>query len=251
MLIKKTILLAFLMNSFGLLAQNQASHLMQNIQEKISWKTSKDSLEFYIHAMEEMKAKKPNPYLNYWHAYAKYIRFSKFNLKNKDESEKAERTLEEAVTLIEEIPSKTSDHYALWSLIGGLHLNFSNTLMLPIKAAKVSKNAEKAIELNPKNIRGYVALGIYDFFTPKMFGGMKIAEQNFKKALSLSDKIDPNPYAPTWGKEDAYLFLIKFYIAEKRIPEAKKYLSEAIKLYPNVEMFKNIQTKLTKDEYRD
>jgi tetratricopeptide (TPR) repeat protein len=118
---------------------------------------------------------------------------------------------------------------------------------LPFKASVVGKNAKKAIELNPKNIRAYLALGIYDYYTPKMYGGMKITEENLKKAVALTEKIDPNPFAPDWGKADAYLYLVKFYNYEKKFDDAKKYLDEGLKLFPNFELLKKMKVKFEKN----
>lgn len=242
----KNIFLFFVccLSTFRVVAQNKNTHVLENIQQKLTWNTSKESLLVYINTMDKMTSEKPNPYTNYWNAYAKYLLYFEFNLKNEEENRKAEQTLEDAVKLIEKIPNKSSEHYALLSLLGGLQLNFTSTLMLPFRASNVGKNAEKAIELNPTNMRAYLALGIYDYYTPKMYGGMKVTEKNLKKALSLPDKADPNPFAPDWGRADAYLYLVKYYKYEKKITEAKKYLEDGLKLYPNFELLQKMKAKL-------
>ena len=244
---KKIVLFIFCLFTIKVFAQDKITHLLDNIQQKLTWDTSKESLLVYINTMDKMLIEKPNPYTSYWNAYAKYLLYFEYNLKNEDENKKAEQTLEEALKLIEKIQNKTSEHYALLSLLGGLQLNFTNSLMLPFKASLVGKNAKKAIELNPKNIRAYLALGIYDYYTPKMYGGMKITEENLKKAVALTEKIDPNPLAPDWGKSDAFLYLVKFYNYEKKFDDAKKYLDEGLKLYPNFELLKKMKVKLEKN----
>lgn len=239
-----TLFLVCCLWAFRVGAQNKNTQVLENIQQKLTWNTSKDSLMLFIQTMDKMTSEKPNPYTNYWNAYAKYLLYFEFNLKNEEENRKAEQTLEDAMKLIEKIPNKSSEHYALLSLLGGLQLNFTSTLMLPFRASNVGKNAEKAIELNPTNMRAYLALGIYDYYTPKMYGGMKVTEKNLKKALSLPDKSDPNPFAPDWGRADAYLYLVKYYKYEKKITDAKKYLEDGLKLYPNFELLQKMKAKL-------
>jgi tetratricopeptide (TPR) repeat protein len=241
---KNLIIFACCLFTFQVVAQNKNSRLLESIQQELTWNTSKDSLLVHIKTMNKMTDEKPNPYINYWNSYAKYLLFFRYNLKNEEENKIAEQTLEEAVKLIEKIPNKTSDHYALLSLLGGLQLNFTSILMVPFRAANVEKNAKKAIELNPNNMRAYLAYAIYDYYTPKMYGGMKVTEENLKKALSLSDKIDNNPFGPDWGRLDAYLYLIRFYRSEQKIVEAKKYLEEGLNLFPKNVVLQKIKATL-------
>jgi tetratricopeptide (TPR) repeat protein len=231
---------------FSVEAQKKTENVLTNIQSKLTWTTSKDTLLYYIKAMQELRNGKTNPHINYWEAYAKYLLYFEYDLKNEQEKEQAEKIIEEAIKLLEDIDKKTSEHYALLSLLGGLQLNFVNTLMLPFRASKVGKNAEKAIQMTPQNIRAYLALGIYDYYTPKMYGGMKVVEETLKKAIKLNDRYDPNPYSPDWGKQDAYLYLVKFYSYEKRKNDALKYLEEGLKLYPDFETLKKMRAKIEK-----
>lgn len=225
-------------------SQRKEAAVLQNVQEKINWQTPKDSLIEYIKAMEQLQTGTPNPYLNYWEAYAQYLLYFDYDQKKPDEKEQAKKTVAIGLKLLDEVKTKTSEHYALLSLLGGLELNFTSTLMLPFRAAKVGKNAETAIEKDPSNPRGYVALGIYDYYTPKMYGGMKVAEANFKKALTLNEKNDPNPYSPTWGKPEAYLYMVRYYRYAKRPEDALRYLNEGLELYPDFEMLKKTKKKL-------
>jgi tetratricopeptide (TPR) repeat protein len=241
---KNLLIFACCLFAFRVVAQDKSTHILDKIQQELTWNTSRDSLLVHINSMNKMTNEKTNPYINYWNSYAKYLLFFQFNLKNEEEKKIAEQTLEEAAKLIEKIPNKSSDHYALLSLLGGLQLNFTSMLMVPFRAANVEKNAKKAIELNPKNIRAYLSYAIYDYYTPKMYGGMKVTEENLKKALSLPDKIDNNPFSPDWGRLDAYLYLIRFYRSEQKIVDAKKYLEEGLKLYPQNAVFQKIKASL-------
>jgi len=244
---KTTLIISFtVFLLFSVKAQKKTDNVLTNIQNKLTWTTTKDSLLYYIKAMQELQNGKTNSHINYWEAYAKYLLYYDYDLKNEQEKEQAEKTIEEAIKLLEDIDKKNSEHYALLSLLGGLQLNFVNALMLPFRASKVGKNAEKAIQMAPQNIRAYLALGIYDYHTPKMYGGMKVVEETLKKAITLNDKYDPNPYSPDWGKQETYLYLVKFYNYEKRKNEALKYLEEGLKLYPNFETLKKMRAKIEK-----
>lgn len=225
-------------------SQRRETNILKNVQDKLNWQTPKDTLIDYIKAMEQLQSGTTNPYLNYWEAYAQYRLYFEFNQENSGEKQQAEKAVAAGLKLIDEVKNKTADHYALLSLLGGLELNFTNVLMLPFRAAKVGKNAETAIEKDPTNPRGYVALGIYDYYTPKMYGGMKVVETNLKKALTLKEKNDPNPYSPTWGKPEAYLYLVKFYRHAKQMDSARKYLNEGLAHYPDFDLLRSMRKKL-------
>jgi len=218
-------------------AQNKLAH----IQNKLGWQTPKDTLDKFIKDMEQLRSSHPNPYLNYWEAYAIYISHIRF--KNTDEK-KAEAMVQQGIDLLESIKNKNSEHYALLALLQGLELAYSSSLTVPAKAAINEGNAKKAIELDPNNLRGYYALAMKDYHTPKMFGGGKIVEENLLKAISLNDKSDENPYAPDWGKIDSYWYLIWFYKKNEELDKAKKYLEEALNKYPENKNLKAIKSKL-------
>ena len=54
-----------------------------------------------------------------------------------------------------------------------------------------------------------------------------------KKAISTVPKSIKNPYLPTWGREYAFELLIRYYIQNKKMNEARKYVQMAEKEYPN------------------
>lgn len=198
----------------------------------------------YIGTMRRLGGATPDSNLNYWAAYARYLLCFALDSKNPEEKRQEEAAINEGLDLLEEIKDKNSDHYALLSLLGGLDLNFTNAMMLPFKGMSVGSKAKTAIEKDPTNPRAYVALGIYDYYTPKRYGGMKIAEDNFLKALSLKVNNTPTPYSPNWGHPEAYLFLVRYYRYAKRPDNALRYLNEGLKHYPDFELLKRMKKKL-------
>lgn len=221
-------------------AQKDAN-ILENVQKKLNWQTPKDSLNQFINSMEELKKSHPNPYVNYWEAFAIYT----LHIQIKDtDKKKAEELVDQGIKLLEEIKNKNSEHYALLALFQGLELNYASSVTVPFKAATNESTARKAIKLDANNLRAYFALALKDYYTPKMFGGGKIVEENLTKAISLNDKSDENPYAPDWGKPDAYRYLIRFYKKNEQLDKAKKLMEEALSKYPNDKGLITLQAKL-------
>lgn len=102
---------------------------------------------------------------------------------------------------------------------------------MPYKAGAVKEIAAKALATN--NLRANYARGISDFYTPKQYGGGKVAVGHFQQAIALADKPDPNPCAPSWGKADAYYYLAQACQADGKTELARKYAAEGLGKYPH------------------
>ena len=218
----------------------QGTAVLTGIQQKITWRTPADSLEQLTQALEALRAQKPNPYVSYWAAFAQYHLYFRYG----QDKKRAEAALTKGIALLDDLPSKTAEHYALLSLLQGLNLEFASFLTVAFKAGTVKENAEKAVALAPNNLRAHYARGINDFYTPKQFGGGKAAAAEFLKAISLPDKPDPNPYAPSWGKADAYWYLAQAYQAEGKTDLARRYATEGLARYPQHAKLKSFVAKL-------
>ncbi|UOQ66877.1 hypothetical protein [Hymenobacter volaticus] len=179
-----------------LAAQTRSQDVLTDIQRKISWHTSLDSLRLMAKTLDDLRATKPNAYLNYWGAYTQYHLYFRA-AQNKTQ---AEKHLVKGIEMLEAVPTKTAEHYALLSLLQGLNLEFASFLTVVFKANTAKDNAEKAVALAPDNLRAHYARGVNDFHTPKQYGGGKVAIAHLKKAIAAPEKPDPNPYAPTGAK---------------------------------------------------
>ncbi|CAM3842169.1 tetratricopeptide repeat protein [Aquirufa aurantiipilula] len=228
------LLIATLLLPVLCLAQGNMENIVHEVQ-KISWKTHKDSLQKIITYMNNHPSNEY--YYLYWNAYAHYMDYFNYKLSNSTEEKKAQQSLEQASSMIGKITKPNSETLALQSLIDGLKLNFTNVFLLPIKAGKVGRLAERAIDLNPKNPRAYYALAIYDFYTPKMYGGRKLVESNLIKAISLASTVVENSKDPQWGIPESYLFLIRFFKEENQKAKAQHYLQEAKSKFPENNLF--------------
>lgn len=223
-----------------LMAQTRGQNVLTGIQRKITWHTPVDSLQLMAKALTELQTTKPNAYLSYWSAYTQYHLYFRA-VQNKAQ---AEEHLVKGIALLEDAPAKTAEHYALLSLLQGLNLQYANFLTVVFKANTAKDNAEKAVALAPDNLRAHYAKGVNDFHTPKQYGGGKVAVAHLKKAIAAPEKPDPNPYAPNWGKADAYCYLAQAYQAAGQLDLARKYATEGLSKYPNHGRLKGLLAKM-------
>jgi hypothetical protein len=189
-----------------------------------------NSSEKLVQIKEKLAGIPDNQMRNYWIAYAMYYE-TLFFLKtdNRDESGKI---IVNAITAVDTIQLKNSEIYALTAFLQNFSTQFNRGEMKNL-SAKIKQNAEKAIELDSTNIRAWYVLAYNDMYVPAAFGGGKKCEKYFLKAISLSEQSSLKKYMPTWGRKDAYSALIGYYIGNEDFINAKKYLSEALTLYPD------------------
>ncbi|QMU65288.1 MAG: hypothetical protein GKR88_13945 [Flavobacteriaceae bacterium] len=222
--------------------------LLVNIQSKITdafvlgIRTKKNAELLVLRGkLEDLYRKKEQNLILYWQSYLQYY-LSLFYTIEQDKK-LAEKEIDKGVEILKGIENKNSEDYALLATSQNFSIQFKGMKVIFISNS-VKKNGKKAIALDPDNLRAYYALGSNDFFTPKMYGGGKKAEGYFKKAISLPNQKIKNPYLPSWGKDDAYEYLIRFYIREERWKEAVQYFQEGIKLYPNSYNIKALANRL-------
>ena len=177
------------------------------------------------------KLKGQNNIVLYWKSYVNYYKSVFYaKLGDKDKSKKA---IKEAYITLEKMNNKNSEDYALLALTQSFYIQFTSGMAAGVLSSKITRNAEKALKLDSTNLRGWYVLGSNDFYTPASFGGGKKVEYYLKKAISTVPKSIKNPYLPTWGREYAFELLIRYYIQNKKMNEARKYVQMAEKEYPN------------------
>lgn len=180
--------------------------------------------------------------VDYWTAY---ISFKQAIIHSEREDKKASKqTIFAGVDLLENKNTKNDEDYALQAYLMNFAIQFKKGMAAGFYSSKIKKTARKALELNPDNMRAYLVLGTNDFFTPKQFGGGKKAEDYYLKALSLKAQATPNPYLPSWGKNEVYNYLIWHYTKVEDWASAKKYFKEGLELYPNDYRIKRWTKKL-------
>lgn len=238
----KSLLLLLLL--FTLQTTNSVAQEYQQKIHKHFIGRNMDSLDIVIKELERHNPTNKNRYLSYWDAYARYSKSLILGASGLDKDKKAaEKELNKAKNILENIKEKTSEDYALLGMCYNYSISFSNFMKAPFLSSKAKKSAQKAVELDDKNIRAYLVLGINDFYTPKMYGGQEKCEEYFLSSISMEEKTSMNSYDPSWGKSDAYYYLISYYLTNDDKDKAVGKLQDAVKLYPDDKRIKSLIKK--------
>lgn len=199
------------------------------IKEMRQFKNSK-KLDSIFNSIEDDKKMTQND-KTYWQSYILYSK-SLFYSTVMRNTKKASENIDLAIEKIEENPT-TSEDYALLAVCKSFSIQFASAISMGKLAGEVKEYGNKSLEINDKNLRAYYALAINNFYTPKMFGGMKKVEEYAKKGLACPYSLSDSYYVPYWGKPQLYWIYIKFLEKENRTEDAKKYKSLAKKDFPN------------------
>lgn len=227
--------------------QSVDDSVLYNVQEKIYSaflnsfeKQSMDGLETIEQQLQNIDEQ--NKIVNYWIAYTNYYQsIYQITMGNKKGSEKS---INEGIDELKKIKNKSSDDYALLSMLQGFSTQFSSGSQTAKIGYKAKENAQKAIEMDKKNVRAWYVAASNNAYAPKAFGGGTKVEEYLKKALALEEQNINNPYLPTWGKKEAYRLLVGFYMKQERYKDAKKVLSEGLEKYPDNYMLNQYKQRL-------
>lgn len=188
-----------------------------------------DSLEqFFAHQYQQSH----NNIMAYWQSYALFYKALALDLAQ--DTKTASNTISKAIKNIENLQNKNSEDYALWAYLVSYSMKFESATTQVIK---LSKNAKKyasfSQKLNENNPRPYFVLGSLDFYTPEKYGGGKTVEKDLQKAIELPAQEHKNVALPSWGHEQAYELLIKFYLRKNNKEKAIEYFKEAKEKFPH------------------
>lgn len=229
--------------------QTKNVNLLENAEQKILQSFGKaqqtqsvEPLKLLDTEFKHLYKEKNTQIALYWRAYNQYYTAIYYLIKSdKSASEKA---IDQTINWLEDMENKTSEDYALLSLTQGFSMQFKNMIQMIFSSQKVSKNGEIAVEKDTENIRAYYALASNDFYRPEQYGGGKKVEKLLLKAITLREQKVKNPYLPSWGKQESYEMLIRWYLRKQNLELAQKYHQEAISLYPNSYMLQQLSNKL-------
>jgi hypothetical protein len=225
-----------------------ADSLLTDIQSKIynafikaRMYQKNDALIELSNQLENLyKAKKQNLIL-YWRSYLQY--YSSIDYLIKADNKSAENEIKKGIEWMESIEKKNSEDYALLAMLQSFSIQF-NSLKAMFISVDVKKNADSAITLDSTNLRAWFVYGSNDFHTPAQYGGGKKTEKYLLKAISLPAQRIANGYLPSWGKEESYELLIKFYIQEENLEMAKKYFQQGVTAFPDSYIINQMAPKL-------
>ena len=222
--------------------------LLEGIQEKIYnsfvqglINKSDSKLIAIDQQLRELQKENKQNLLAYWRGYTKYYH-SIYFLQQKD-AKNAEKRIDEGIEILGDIEQKNSEDYALLAMLQSFSIQFKGMKAMFI-SQRVSKNVKAAMTIDAENLRAYYVGGSSDYYTPEKYGGGKKAEEYLKKAISLPSQKVKNAYLPSWGKEEAYEMLVKFYIKKERFEDAKKYYQEGIANFPQSYLLNQLAPKL-------
>jgi tetratricopeptide (TPR) repeat protein len=191
--------------------------------------------------LSDLNQEKPFRVIEYWMAFADY--YSSITAMQHGDNDGAEYLIDRAIQTMKNMESKSSEDYALLAMAQGFGIQFKGMKAMFI-SRQINKNLEKAMTLDPNNLRAFYVAGSNDFYTPEQYGGGKMVEEYLTKALALEDQETPNPYLPSWGRDLAYETLINYYIKKEEWAKAKATFKEARELYPDNYMINQLAGEL-------
>ncbi len=224
--------------TFPLSAQDFS--FLQNIQSKIDSALSSSLAQQNTAPLDSMliqlAALTPqNNLTTYWQSYTRSM-ITLYFMKNKQTKE-AENIINRACDDMAKIGKKNAEDYALLASLQNLAIQFRSGMGAGKLSSQAVENARTALQMDSTNLRAWYVLATNDFYTPAFFGGGKKAEQYLLKALSYPAQQVPNPYMPSWGREEAYQLLLTYYVQKELYEQARVLLNAAQKEYPNGRWF--------------
>lgn len=233
------LLLCFmLLAAYPLSAQDLS--FLQNIQSKIDSALSRSFAHQNTAPLDSMLTQLANltPQNNlttYWQSYARSMETIYF-MRNKQAKE-AEHIINRACDDMEQLNKKNAEDYALLASVQNLAIQFRSGMGAGKLSSQAVGNAQTALQMDSTNLRAWYVLATNDFYTPAFFGGGKKTEKFLLKALSFPAQQVPNPYMPSWGREEAYQLLLTYYVQKEQYEQARVLLNAAQKEYPNGRWF--------------
>lgn len=171
-----------------------------------------------------------NALSQYWSAYSLYLKSLYYQ--SKGATDQAEESLTAGINKIKG-SKQSSESYALLGTMQNFSIQFASMMKAATIAEEATSNFQKALKLDPKNLRAYLGLGLQDYYTPIEFGGQNKVVEYLNKAISLPNQSTANPTMPSWGKNEAYHTLVSYYIKQKNSNKAKQIYKEATTKFPN------------------
>jgi tetratricopeptide (TPR) repeat protein len=175
-----------------------------------------------LHAAAE---KTPNDANAWYRAAIAYSFSAEVAMEQRDKSA-AERAAEAGAADAEkaiELNGKNADYYRVLGTLCGQIIP-ANPIIGALSYGKRAKEAlDKAVEMDPKSARAYIARGVGNYYLPPSFGGgPDTAIRDFKKAISL----DPN-------SADAYLWMGIALKKQHQNGQAREAFAKSLQLDPD------------------
>ncbi|MEO9132362.1 MAG: hypothetical protein ABI240_14290, partial [Sphingomonas sp.] len=167
-------------------------------------------------------------YRTYWLAYTDYL-LASFAL-GKKKLDQVNATTLEADALLVKLSNKDQETYALQDLV--LLLRFAVTSPTEMGPLLTKTSELRSILAKTTSIRGLYALALADYYTPKQYGGGRVAEGLLRQALETPEE-PPSPLKPTWGRDDCAALLVQILRQRGANDEATSLYQQWHQKYPD------------------
>lgn len=178
--------------------------------------------------LEKAYQSEDNTYNRYWFSYGLYNQ--SLIADGLGDSAAAEQMIDRAIELLKPL-KEDAESQALLALELGYSTRFKSYWSMISLGRNAYRCAERAVLLDPDNLRTNLALAINDFFTPKIFGGGKKVERHLKKALQAPIS-QVSELVPNWGKPNVYELLVKYYRKNNKQAQAQEALKNGLFEFP-------------------
>lgn len=204
----------------------------QNVEQEVAKLVNQSFTEKKATILEDYYNQNEKKLTAYWKSYIRYYQ-AIIVLSLKDEKQE-EKYIEQAIELLKNKNEKSQEDWILLALVQNYEIKFASFFTAPAKSMSVSEYLENAEKTSKNNPRLLLVKGIQDMYTPSAFGGGKKAESYFIEAINLFQKNKTeNKDAISWGYEDAYVNLVRFYLRNKENEKAKLAFFKGLALFPN------------------
>ncbi len=227
---KQVLFLTLILSCFYSFSQNNIQIYEAYLNEDmLLWKHTMDSLESISNKNEQEII----DVLNYQYGYVAYCI-------SKDKDHLVERYINKAEQEMSILEQKHPDFaliYAYKSAFTGFKISLA-PYKAPFLGITSSNYANKSIELDPKNIFGYIQLGNIAYYSPGIFGGSKKeAVKHYLKALKLMEQ-NTTELQHNWNYLNVLVNIIMSYIKLEQKDLALKYYHKTMLFEPRFKWLK-------------
>lgn len=186
----------------------------------------------------------PDYHSKYWKSYLLYQQA--VNLMSTEKFESAEAPLKEAIETLKGTAPRDVEVVALLGLAAGLQLAYVPRHRIIVANNEVNGYLAEALKLDEGNLRARFANAVADYNVPEEYGGKRKVEDLLKDVLPKKKWSPSSGLAPRWGRREAATLIVRFYLDENRVAEARDVLADALVVWPNDQRLRRLNKEARK-----